>query len=81
MAHLTVPQQQLLREVQDCATAMRRWLATDNNSAALMAHLRHEPVARTWLTTYQRLNRDLTRSIGDAQRRGGPHTRRPHPGN
>lgn len=32
-----------LRQVQDCATAMRRWLAADDNSAALMAHLRAEP--------------------------------------
>ncbi|MCQ4119705.1 hypothetical protein [Rhodococcus tibetensis] len=63
---------QSLRQVQDCATAMRRWLATDDNSAALMAHLRAEPVDAAWLSTYRRLHRDLTRAVGTAHRTDAP---------
>ncbi|MDI9939140.1 hypothetical protein QM806_27510 [Rhodococcus sp. IEGM 1351] len=71
MAHLTVPQQALLREGQDCATALRRWLAIDSNSAALMAYLRGEPVDRTWLATYQRLHRG-TRPVRRRRRPAAP---------
>ncbi|RZK95339.1 MAG: hypothetical protein EOP30_04505 [Rhodococcus sp. (in: high G+C Gram-positive bacteria)] len=72
MFHLTVPPppSPSLRQVQDCATAMRRWLATDDNSAALMAHLRAEQVDPVWLSTFRRLLTDLTRSIDDARRTG-----------
>lgn len=63
---------QSLRQVQDCATAMRRWLATDDNSAALMAHLRAEPVDPAWLSTYRRLHRDLIRSVDTAHRTDAP---------
>ncbi|MDT2007109.1 hypothetical protein FXW78_25825 [Rhodococcus opacus] len=74
-------QWQLLRQVQDCVTAMRRWLAVDGNSAVLMAHLRAEPVDAAWLSTYRRLHRDLARSVGTARRRGGPEpTSSPEPG-
>ncbi|QYB00699.1 hypothetical protein I1A62_02135 (plasmid) [Rhodococcus sp. USK10] len=56
----------MLRRVQDCTTAMRRWLATGNNSAELMAYLRAQPVDSGWLRSYRRLHRDLERSVGDA---------------
>jgi hypothetical protein len=61
--------EQLLHEVQDRTTEMRRWLDTDNNSETLMAHLHDEPVDLTWLRTYQRLNRDLMSAVGHAQER------------
>ncbi|WP_244373188.1 hypothetical protein [Rhodococcus sp. ZPP] len=63
---------QSLRQVPDCATAMRRWLATDDNSAALMAHLRAEPVDAPWLSIYRRLYQDLIRSVGNAYRNDAP---------
>ncbi|CAG7634840.1 hypothetical protein SIM91_43400 [Rhodococcus opacus] len=79
MSNLPGYPQQSLRQVQDCATAMRRWLATDANSVALMAHLRAEPVDAVWLSTYRRLHRDLARSVGTAHRRGGPEPTEPTP--
>ncbi|MGW5151802.1 hypothetical protein [Rhodococcus koreensis] len=66
MTNSTV-QNQLLHDVQDRTTAMRRWLDTDNNSETLMAHLHHEPVDTAWLRTYQRLGRDLMSAVGNAQ--------------
>jgi hypothetical protein len=56
---------------------MRRWLATDDNSAVLMAHLRGAPVDPAWLSTYRRLRRDLSRSVGTARRPPGPPPARP----
>ncbi|UZG59619.1 hypothetical protein [Rhodococcus opacus] len=66
MANSTV-HEQLLHDVQDRTTEMRRWLDTDNNSETLMAHLHDEPVDLAWLRTYQRLNRDLMSAVGNAQ--------------
>ena len=66
MTNSTV-REQLLHDVQDRTTELRRWLKTDNNSKKLMAHLHDEPVDLTWLRTYQRLNRDLMSAVGNAQ--------------
>ncbi|TQC46676.1 hypothetical protein EEB14_24810 [Rhodococcus sp. WS4] len=72
MSNSTVHQQESLRHTQDCVTVLRRWLATGNNTAALMAYLHHEPVDPTWLTTYRRLSRDLRLSVGNARPDGVP---------
>ncbi|EID79878.1 hypothetical protein MLGJGCBP_07671 [Rhodococcus sp. T7] len=66
MTNSTIPEQ-LLHDVQDRTTEMRRWLDTDNNSETLMAHLHDEPVDGQWLRTYQRLGRDLMAAVGNAQ--------------
>ncbi|MGW5151801.1 hypothetical protein [Rhodococcus koreensis] len=76
MLHLTAAQRVLLREVQDCATALHRWLAIDSNGAALMAYLRGEPVARTWLATGDArisdcVDKDCPRGGPDGRRRSG----------
>jgi hypothetical protein len=57
--------EQLLHDVQDRTTDLRRWLDTNNNSETLMAHLHDEPVDRGWLRTYQRLGRDLMPAVGN----------------
>jgi hypothetical protein len=59
--------EQLLQDVQDRTIEMCRWLDTDNNSEALMAHLHDEPVDESWLSTYQRLNRELMSAVGNVQ--------------
>jgi hypothetical protein len=64
-------EQQSLRQTQDCATALRRWLATGNNSAALMDYLNDEPVDEQWLSTYRRLTDSLMLSVGAARLREG----------
>ncbi|PQP19031.1 hypothetical protein [Rhodococcus opacus] len=77
MSNRTREHRPSLRQVQDCVTEMRRWLATDDNSAVLMAHLRGAPVDPAWLSTYRRLRRDLSRSVGTARRSPGPSPARP----
>ncbi|MDH6288013.1 hypothetical protein [Rhodococcus opacus] len=57
--------EQLLHDVQDRTTEMRRWLDTDTSS--LTAYLRDEPVDDTWLSTYERLNRELLSAVGNVQ--------------
>jgi len=64
--------EQLLQTVQDRTIEIRRWLDTDNNSEALMAHLHDEPVEESWLRTYQRLNRELMSAVGDVQEQRRP---------
>nr|WP_271212233.1 hypothetical protein [Rhodococcus wratislaviensis]GLK38660.1 hypothetical protein GCM10017611_55270 [Rhodococcus wratislaviensis] len=59
--------EQLLQDVQDRTIEMRRWLDTENNTEALMAHLQNEPVDESWLTTYLRLNRALMSAVGNVQ--------------
>ena len=54
-----------LRNTQDCTTALRRWLAIDNNSAALMAHLRD--AGRSAVAVRQRLTAELMCPVGTAQ--------------
>ena len=58
---MPVPQHTLLHTVQDRVFDLRRWLDTDNNSAALRAYLRDEPVDARWVATYQRLRPGLPR--------------------
>ncbi|MFC9769533.1 hypothetical protein [Rhodococcus jostii] len=71
---MPVSSEVLLQYVQDRTTDLRRWLDSGDNSAALMAYLRAEPVDARWLAKYDRLIRDLLTAVG--------HARRPtlHPG-
>ncbi|MFC9361412.1 hypothetical protein ACFTZB_33130 [Rhodococcus sp. NPDC057014] len=56
-----------LQHVQDRTTDLRRWLDTGDNTAALTAYLRDEPVDHQWLTTYQQLTDDLLTAVDDAR--------------
>ncbi|MFC9765947.1 hypothetical protein [Rhodococcus jostii] len=63
----------LLQHVQDRTTDLRRWLDTGENTAALTAYLRDEPVDHRWLTTYKRLTHDLLRAVDHACPPRAPH--------
>ncbi|MCQ4118603.1 hypothetical protein [Rhodococcus tibetensis] len=63
---MPVPQRKLLQSVQDRTTELRRWLDTGDNSAALTAYLRDEPVDDRWLAAYEQLQRDLLTAVGHA---------------
>ncbi len=65
----------LLQHVQDRTTDLCRWLDTGNNTSALTAYLRDEPVDHRWLTTYQRPTHDLLRAV-DQPARPGRRTKR-----
>ncbi|TQC42496.1 hypothetical protein EEB14_48580 [Rhodococcus sp. WS4] len=60
---MPVSPQTLLQHVQDRTTDLRRWLDTGDNTTALTAYLRDEPVDHRWLTTYQRLTQDLLKAV------------------
>ncbi|ELB85887.1 hypothetical protein Rwratislav_47769 [Rhodococcus wratislaviensis IFP 2016] len=53
-----------MHAVQDCTTALRRGLDTDQSS--LTACLRDEPVDEERLATYRRLHRALMSAVGNA---------------
>ncbi|QZS56674.1 hypothetical protein COO55_35200 [Rhodococcus opacus] len=63
----------LLQHVQDRTTDLRRWLDTGDNTTALTAYLRDEPVDHRWLTTYKRLTHDLLRAVDHARSPRAPH--------
>ncbi|KAF0957557.1 MULTISPECIES: hypothetical protein [Rhodococcus] len=63
----------LLRRVQDRTTDLRRWLDTGDNTAALTAYLRDEPVDDRWLTTYHRLTQNLLTAVDHACPPRAPH--------
>ncbi|WP_009473097.1 hypothetical protein [Rhodococcus sp. JVH1] len=71
----------LLQHVQDRTTDLRRWLDTGENTAALTAYLRDEPVDHRWLTTYKQLTHDLLRAVDHARPPSAPHeTQAPNAG-
>nr|WP_241031606.1 methylmalonyl-CoA mutase family protein [Rhodococcus koreensis] len=68
MTYVSVRQQ--MHTVQDCTTAPRMWLDTDQGS--LTAYLRDEPVDETWLATNRRLHHELMSAVGNAHPGSAP---------